>query len=291
MSKLPKQLTFNRGGQTLSGKVLRVNAEIMLDDGRRVFRNLTESDMAAGTEPAHVEMTTPSWTVNQKFDFMASLIRMVIDEVTCSLVITGSGGLGKTSAVLKALKEANLRDDQYTVLKGYTTPKGFYEFLYRNNGQLIIVDDCDSVFDTDTGINILKGALDSYDTRTICWASREMSRGEDDVPSSFEFTGRIIFISNLTQEDIPQPIRSRSLNIDLTMNTSERIERIEHLLPALASSEGVGIGMAREAFELLKENKSRVRDINIRTMVMTLRVRKTAGIDWKGLALFQLIHN
>ena len=293
-AKLPKNLTVTRDGQTFNGLVTRISAEIALPTGKRVFKTLSDEDLCPN-EPtqASVEITTPQWSINQKFDFMASLIRMVIDNVTCSLVITGSGGLGKTSSVFRALKEAGLnKDADFTLLKGYSTPRGFYEFLYRHNGELIIVDDCDSVFDTETGVNILKGALDSFDDRSVCWQARESNRVEDSVPAKFEFTGRIIFISNRSQEDVPQPIRSRSMNIDLTMNVAERLDRIAFLLPNLASREGLTMAQAQEAYDLVEANKAIIRDINIRTMVMTLRVRKTAHIDnWANLALFQLINN
>lgn len=296
-AKLPKNLTVTRDGQSLTGIVTRISAEIALPTGKRVFKTLTDEDICP-TEPATVAavgITTPRWTINQKFDFMANLIRMVIDNVTCSLVITGSGGLGKTSSVMRALKEAGMTEGSgFTTLKGYSTPRGFYEFLYRHNGELIVIDDCDSVFDTEVGVNILKGALDSFDARTVCWQGRETSgdNEENSIPKKFDFTGRIIFISNRTQDDVPQPIRSRSMNIDLTMNIDERLERISYLLPVLASREGLLMSQAQEAFDLITTNKALIRDINIRTMVMTLRVRKTAHADsWKDLAVFQLINN
>jgi hypothetical protein len=285
---LPKTLSFVRGGQPVAGTVTRVTAEVALGDGRRVFKTLSDEDLS----PATVQISTPSWSINQKFEFMTSLIGMVVNEVTCS------GGLGKTRSVLDALAAAGLNDGvDYQMLKGYTTPKGFYEFLYRNNGKLIVVDDCDSVFNTDTGINILKGALDSYDSRVICWQARETREtregdGGDSVPMSFEFTGRVIFISNLSADDVPQPIRSRSINIDLTMSVQERLDRIEFLLPALARNEGLSLTAAREAFTVLVENKDVIADINIRTAIMTFRIRKSADANsWKSLAVFQLVHN
>ena len=82
------------------------------------------------------------------------------------------------------------------------------------------------------------------------------------------------------------------MNIDLRMTLDERLDRIEYLLPALARREEVSLAKAKEAFDLIKANRSLIRDINIRTMVMTLRVRKTSKIgDWANLAKFQLTHN
>ena len=296
----PKVLSVIRKGETFTGSVKRISAEIVLPNGQSAFKTLEVTDFIGSSTPTPmtVSVTTPrAWSINQKFDFMTDLINMVIEKVTCSLIITGSGGLGKTSSVVRALREANLvegEEDGYIMLKGYSTPRGFYEFLYRNNGKLIVVDDCDSVFDTETGVNILKGALDSFDTRTVCWQSRETARDseEDAVPNRFEFTGRVIFISNRTQDDVPQALRSRSMNIDLTMTLVERVDRIQFLMPAIAEREGVTANQAADVMDLLIENKNAIRDLNIRTAVMAIRIRKTAHVDsWRDLALFQLTHN
>lgn len=289
-------MTFERSGAQVTGTVTRIMAELNID-GRRSYKTLTENDLTNQSEASDAAPapTAPRWDINQKFEFMNDLINMVVDGITCSLMVTGSGGLGKTRSVMKALEAKNLVDGgDYVKLTGYSTPRGLYEFLYRNNGKLLIIDDCDSVFDTDTGVNVLKGALDSYDTRTVCWQGRETSRDDDEdaIPRSFEFTGRVIFISNRTQEDVPQPIRSRSMNVDLTMNIAERLDRIQSLLPALAQNAQLTNSEAAEAFNVIKDNAAIIRDINIRTMVMTLRVRKShAHADWKQLAIFQLVNN
>ena len=135
---------------------------------------------------------TTDFTINQKFDFLSDLTTMVVNNTTPSIVVVGQGGLGKTHSVLATIKE-NFIDD-FMVVKGYSTARGLYNTLYDNNGKLIVFDDCDSVLEDRVALNILKSALDSYEKRTISWSAR-MNKS-DVYPQSFDFTGRIIFISN-----------------------------------------------------------------------------------------------
>src|ERR1700741_1185800 len=181
--------------------------------------------------PAEVQVSTPRWNVNQKFDFLGKLVHLVITEVNPSCVILGDGGLGKTYTVKHQLAKAGLREGiDFEFFSGTATAAGLYRLLYENNGKLIVFDDCDAVLKDPTAINVLKAALDSYDVRKIAWIS---SLRVDGLPQSFEFTGRIIFISNLDMARIPEPIVSRSISIDLTMNAEEKLGRMEALLPSL----------------------------------------------------------
>jgi hypothetical protein len=141
-------------------------------------------------------------------------------------------------------------------------------------------------------VNVLKAALDSYDVRKVAWVS---SLRVDGLPQSFEFTGRIIFISNLDMNRIPEPIVSRSISIDLTMNMEEKIERMAALLPTLEKS--VSIEAKTEVLDLLKEHRSEIKNLNLRTLLKAVRIRKAyeAQTDangepiWKELALFAVL--
>ena len=134
------------------------------------------------------------FNINQKFDFLKNLTQMVINGITPSLIIVGEGGLGKTHSVKSTIIDANIPETNYTFIKGYSTARGLYNTLYDHNGKIIIFDDCDSVLDDKVAINILKSALDSYDSREISWLTK-MAKS-DEYPNKFEFTGQIIFISN-----------------------------------------------------------------------------------------------
>jgi hypothetical protein len=137
---------------------------------------------------------TTDFTINQKFDFLSDLTTMVVNNTTPSIVVVGQGGLGKTHSVLATIKDNDVDESNFLFIKGYSTARGLYNTLYDNNGKLIVFDDCDSVLEDKIALNILKSALDSYEKRTISWSAR-MNKA-DVYPQSFDFTGRIIFISN-----------------------------------------------------------------------------------------------
>ena len=88
------------------------------------------------------------------------------------------------------------------VVKGYATPKALYGTLWEHRDKTIIFDDCDSVLKDAVSLNLLKGALDSYDKRTISWLQKGFI--EDNLPNSFEFQGNIIFISNMSSDKLDQ---------------------------------------------------------------------------------------
>jgi hypothetical protein len=208
---------------------------------------------------------------------------MVVNDFTPSLVITGQGGLGKTHSVTKTIENNELTEYQFIFFKGYSTARGLYNALYDNNGKLIVFDDCDSILEDKVAINILKSALDSYDKRTLTWMAK-MSKN-DEYPQQFDFTGRIIFISNKSKNSIDQAILSRSLTVDLTMSSDEKIERMSFVLDRILPE--YEIEVKQEALEFLSENKTND-NINFRTLIMISKIRKAFSDNWKEMATYML---
>jgi hypothetical protein len=208
---------------------------------------------------------------------------MVVNNVTPSLIVTGEGGLGKTHSVTETIKSEGLFTDDYVFFKGYSTARGLYNTLYDNNGKLIIFDDCDSVLEDKVAINILKSALDSYEKRTITWMAK--MHKNDAYPQQFDFKGRIIFISNKSKTAIDGAILSRSLTVDLTMTSDEKVERmssiIENILPDYELS------VKTDALNFISENKDKV-NINLRTLIMISKMRYSNPDSWKHMAEYMI---
>jgi hypothetical protein len=228
-------------------------------------------------------MKNKTFNVNQRFDFTEKLAIMVAKGSTPSLVVTGEGGLGKTHSVLEAVNSV-LEQEDYVVQKGYSTPKGLYNFLYDNNGKLIIFDDCDSVLEKPVSLNILKGALDSYDKRIISWESA--ARG-DEYPNKFEFTGKVIFISNKKRDSIDQAVCSRSFVVDLSMSPSEKIERMSTVLHKICPE--IAYEKKKDALDLLDKHKETIKDLNFRTLIKVSKIRNTFDSDWENLATYAMM--
>jgi hypothetical protein len=222
--------------------------------------------------------------INQKFQFLQDLTTMVINGITPSLIVTGEGGLGKTHTVTNTVTESDPWNlDPFVHFKGYSTARGLYNTLYDNNGKLIIFDDCDSILEDKVALNILKSALDSYEKRTISWMAK-MNKS-DEYPQHFDFTGRIIFISNKSKDSIDGAILSRSLVVDLTMTADEKIMRMEHILPNILPTQE--IETKKEALDFLNKNKES-KNLNLRTLIMVCKMRQSYPNTWEGLATYML---
>ena len=224
-----------------------------------------------------------TFNINERFQFLNDLTTMVVNNTTPSLIVTGEGGLGKTHSVTETIQSNDLSNDDYIFFKGYSTARGLYNTLYDNNGKLIIFDDCDSVLDDKVALNILKSALDSYERRTISWMAK-MNKN-DEYPQQFEFTGRIIFISNKSIGDVNEAIRSRSLTVDLTMTPSDKIERMSSILENILPE--YSLEFKKDALNFLSEVCNDV-SVNMRMLIMITKMRYNYPDRWKDLASYMV---
>jgi hypothetical protein len=237
---------------------------------------------------------------DERFSFVEKLVNMVASNIQPSAIITGEGGLGKTYTVTKTL-EANgykdisdLADFQvgtivntrrcFTMVKGYSTAKGLYRTLFENNKSIIVFDDCDAVLKDPVALNLLKGALDSYGKRIISW-NADMK--DDDLPRSFNFEGRVIFISNMEQDRIDQAIRSRSMMIDLSMTADQKIDRMEFIANSAEFLPEFTKEHKQDALNLIREVANEAKEISLRTLISVTKIR-ASNKDWKEMATYLL---
>ena len=248
-----------------------------------------------------VEAKSDRFCINQRFSFVEKLISMVASGVQPSAVITGQGGLGKTYTVMKTLVAAGYKDAStladfevgavvnrskiFVTVKGYSTAKGLFRTLYENNGSVIVFDDCDSVLKDPVALNLLKGALDSYGKRIISW-NADMK--DEDLPRSFDFTGKVVFISNKAQNDIDQAIRSRSMMIDLAMTLDQKIDRMEFIAKSDEFMPEYSMEVKNDAMGLIKALKNDCKEISLRTLISVSKIR-ASNKDWKDLAEYMLV--
>lgn len=209
------------------------------------------------------------------FGNLERLTKMVGRGIQPSLVITGMAGVGKTHLVKETLKQMGLKESyDFEHFKGKATAAGLYLTLYANSDKIVVLDDCDSVFKDDDAVNILKAALDSYDTRQISYISTKPLKDEfgEPIPSRFEFTGKIIFISNINQSKLDEAIRSRSFVADISMNTEQMFTRMEQLLPTMESR--IPLAAKQQALEIMKSLHAKYDgvDINLRSFIKASRI-------------------
>lgn len=265
------------------------------------------------------EPDLPKFSVAERFEFLESFSRMVGLREANSLVVTGEGGLGKSFTVEAVLKELGLEEidpsavngdaagynedavaadeeadkvekqtaakGDYRIIKGYSTPKAMYRSLWENADKLVIFDDCDSVLNNPTAVNILKGALDSKEERKISWLS-EGGRLDDELPKQFVFSGSVIFISNLRLEDVPQPLLSRALTVDLSMTSTEKVERMRTIVSAI--KDGLTLTQKETVVAFIEKHKDQVGDLNMRTYLKVAKIMKASPKSWERAAEYMI---
>ncbi len=68
-------------------------------------------------------------------------------------------------------------------------------YNYRKPGNVIVLDDADSIFNDEDALNILKALCDTSSSRKVSYMKEAPQLKEADIPQSFEFNGAMIFIS------------------------------------------------------------------------------------------------
>jgi replication-associated recombination protein RarA len=253
----------------------------------------------ASVAPATIAPAAAEFSIDARFGFTSQLVEMVATGQTASTILVGEGGLGKSYTVTKALKASGLQDISemepgsvvaprmaFRVIKGFSTAKGLYRTLYENRNSIVVLDDVDSLLKDPDALNLLKGALDSYDKRIISWNT---NASDDGLPRSFEFTGGVVFISNIRIDKIDQALRSRSMVVDLSMTMDEKIERMGSIMADPEFMPEVEMNCKKDALELIGQYKDVAKEVSMRTLIKVTKIRTSGNANWAELAKYALL--
>ena len=226
------------------------------------------------------------------FDNLTRLTKMVARGVQPSLLVTGGAGLGKTFLVKQTLQSCGLRESyEFVHYKGRSTAAGMFITLFQNSNKIVVFDDCDSIFKDTDAVNMLKAALDSYDTRRISYITSKPLKDEhgDPIPTTFEFTGKVIFISNISQSALDEAIKSRSFVADIALTTQQMFERIESLMQKMEPS--IPLPAKQQAFALMQKLDSKFEgvQINLRSFIKAARICAMGFEDPEAMVAEQII--
>lgn len=282
--------TGNRGEFSL--KKLQENYDTTFGKCQASENNSLQKDIAVGVVPENMK----KYSVYERFEMAGKILGVVIESSNInSAIICGRGGIGKTKTVTDMLDylgyvktfsgNKDIRN-AYIHIKGMASPMGLYRLLYENKESLLVLDDADNVLDTENSRNILKAVL-SDGVREVFWHSAILDK--EDTPNSFIFNGKVIFISNRTIEKFPQPIASRSMLIDLNMTDDELIDHMMLIGTEMFSdSSDMTEDMILECVEHIQNNKSRIKDLSLRTLLKVGAFREQDEKHWKELSLYAI---
>ena len=123
----------------------------------------------------------------------------------------------------------------------------------------------------------------------ISWNAETGFGRDDDLPRSFEFKGRVIFISNKASNQIDQAIITRSMTVDLSMTRSQKVERMRFLLNQEDFMPEFSDDVKQDAIDLIDVLRDRVKELSLRTLIQTVKIRQSADPErWQDLAEYTI---
>jgi len=244
--------------------------------------------------------------IKTRFNILDDMAKATIAGDIRAMIVSGPPGVGKSYGVEQQMEKASLFDQltnsrtRYEVVKGAMTALGLYAVLYKYSDakNVLVFDDCDSVFQDDLALNILKAALDSGKSRRICWNSDSSLLSREGIPNSFEFKGSCIFITNLKFENIKskklqdhlEALQSRCHFLNLTIdNDRDKMLRIKQVdrdcEGGLFADYKFENGQDKEIFDFMEVNAHKLREVSMRMALKIADLFKVTGVnDWRTLA-------
>lgn len=231
-----------------------------------------------------------------------------------ALFVAGRGGTGKTQTVEDTLEEHGLSDGAgYFKITGSASPIGIYTALYKNRTGIVMFDDCDGALESQDGRNIIKAATDTKKVRKIAWGKKsagmydpedgpkkkgkeraddeEESEDEDvdtsgdQIPRHFEFTGRVIFISNLplNKLDPDGALRTRAFIISIDPTPEEIFERMGEIVNDIKIEGGSLNAKERQNVLAVVKTSKNAKSASLRTLVRALGLAASGAPNWEKL--------
>lgn len=143
--------------------------------------------------------------IRGRFQVVTEMVQDAIKGKIRCVFISGPAGMSKSFTVERLIKLADPDRNKSIICKGFARATGLYKTLhnFQRPRDVIVFDDCDSVFKDEEALNILKAACDTTEDRTIFWGAETtmtMKDGEP-MPTMFSYNGTIIFLTNYDMED------------------------------------------------------------------------------------------
>ena len=240
--------------------------------------------------------------MRSRFQILKDMTQAVKEGTVRAMIVTGPPGVGKSFGVEEVLTKQDLfttlgnKKPKYEVVKGAMSAVGLYAQLHEfsERGNVVVFDDCDAVLLDDLSLNILKAALDSSTKRMISWNTDSRLLRSEGIPDRFEFKAGAIFITNIKFENVRSKklqdhlaaLESRCHYIDLQMDTDrEKVLRIKQIVnDGMLASYDFEDAVRDEVVNYIIDNKSKMRELSLRTVLKVADLRKSFPDTWKSMA-------
>ena len=267
--------------------------------------NVIENTVKFAKEVVKETETEAMDRIAARFEVLDEMSRAAINGDIRAMIVSGPPGVGKSYGVETQMERASMFDKlagkkvRFNIVKGAMTALGLYAQLYKysDSKNVLIFDDCDSVFTDDLALNILKAALDSGKTRRICWNSDSRLLREEGIPNTFNFNGSAIFITNLKfgnlkskkLQDHLEALQSRCHFLDLTIDGDRdkmlRIKQVHRDADGgLFSDYDFTEEQSQMVIDFMWDNHTKLREVSLRMCLKIADLVKISPGNWKNLA-------
>ena len=270
-------------------------------NGEKVLANTVEfkKEVVKETETEAMDR------IATRFEVLDEMSRACINGDIRAMIVSGPPGVGKSHGVETQMEKASMFDKlagkkvRFQIVKGAMTALGLYSQLYKysDTKNVLIFDDCDSVFTDDLSLNILKAALDSGKTRRICWNSDSRLLRDEGIPNTFNFNGSAIFITNLKfgnlkskkLQDHLEALQSRCHFLDLTIDGDRdkmlRIKQVHRDADGgLFKDYDFTEEQSQNVIDFMWDNHTKLREVSLRMCLKIADLVKISPSNWQNLA-------
>ena len=240
--------------------------------------------------------------IGKRFKILDDMTRAAKEGDIKAMIVSGPPGVGKSYGVEEQLNKDSAFEDisgqrrKFEVVKGAMSAIGLYAKLYKYSDpkNVVVFDDCDSVLLDDLSLNILKAALDTSKKRYISWNTDSRLLRSEGIPDRFELKGSAIFITNIKFENVRskklkdhlEALESRCHYVDLTIDGErEKMLRIKQIVrDGMLNDYDMPQERKDDVIEFIDENKKRLRELSLRTVLKIADLAKSFPTDWRDYA-------
>ncbi len=238
--------------------------------------------------------------IRERFDMLKDMTKAVKKGNVRAMIVSGPPGVGKSHGVEEVLDRYAMMESlgagkAHEVIKGAMSPIGLYCKLFNmaDKGKVVVFDDCDSIFQDDLSLNILKAALDSKKNRWIHWNTDSFKLRNEGVPDKFKFEASAIFITNLKFDKVKGKLRehlsaleSRCHYMDLTIDTDkDKVLRIKQVVQdGMLDERKLDQEVKSDIMDFVDINKNRLRELSLRTVLKVADLAEAFPNKWEAMA-------
>jgi hypothetical protein len=229
-----------------------------------------------------------------QYNSVAGYIMNIANGEHRALIVNGPPGVGKSVMVGKFL--AQHKTGSQKIVSGHMTLLSLYHALYQHKerGQVLVLDDVDSVFSKTEGLNILKAAMDTTPQRSINWESTTAMLNALGLPTRFNFNGGVVLITNVgfggsvtKQLSHLNALKDRAYCIPIADGGSQSAyKQIAYMIyqQNMLKDYNFKDEVVAELLDYIHSNLDNLYTVSLRTMIKLAEVYRVNPTNWRDLA-------